>query len=242
MNPHSEFSGVYPDYKWDFTGLISMGVNYTQAPYTGCVHSMVLARQCIFSGNETDISNWVQRLHRFVQFCSKLPDEPATWVSLIRPDDIDHDVLRKIGMDVYQPEYKLLTAYDTESEWLRQMGAWPVNPQLPLDPEMPPQPPGQVDPHQIYKWIPPTAALSATLARRVMRVQDPPPYYPDTYRRMQDNRESLPPRDPLDTEIPGGTEVDRTRWSKAKRGFRRLRRWVTDKKSKRTGEPPKKFK
>jgi hypothetical protein len=112
MNPRPDRNqqGVFPDYKWDFTGLISMGGYEKEMPRIHDIHDMLVVRQCFFTFRPHDVM-WMQRLHKFVNTAIMCLDEQfEIWAD---PGKVTTSILRMFGMDVYEPEFKLLAAYNT---------------------------------------------------------------------------------------------------------------------------------
>jgi hypothetical protein len=113
LNPRKEEGkiGVDPDYKMDFTGLITMGGYIDREPSPADVHNCITFRQSIFTYNSDDMA-WMKRLKTFTKEAINTND--CLFPVLARPGNITFSVLGCYGLDIQDSSFVLRAASDTD--------------------------------------------------------------------------------------------------------------------------------
>jgi len=113
LNPRKEEGkiGVDPDYKMDFTGLITMGGYIDREPSPADVHNCITFRQGIFTYSSDDMA-WMKRLKTFTKEAINTND--CLFPMLARPGSITFSVLGCHGLGIRDSSFVLRAASDAD--------------------------------------------------------------------------------------------------------------------------------
>jgi hypothetical protein len=89
--------GVHPDYKFDFTGLISLGGYTNSEPDMADVHNQIVVRQCVLTHTDRDL-DWIQRMKKLLERATKVTN--AEFIHWSEPRRVDYSTLKIFGLDL----------------------------------------------------------------------------------------------------------------------------------------------